>query len=75
MFLTHQTKILGGSCLDPEITWVTLLGSGDTAIPIEIDSAVSLKQVSFLAPPWEVLVMVCVSLTSLDALVASEEDV
>jgi hypothetical protein len=41
--LTHQTKILGGSRLDPEVTWVALLSTGDTVVPIEIDSAASLK--------------------------------
>jgi hypothetical protein len=73
--LTHQTKILSRSHLDPEVTWVNLWGMGDMAIPIDIDSAASLKQVSFLAPPWEALVMVCTSMEGLNALAANAEDV
>jgi hypothetical protein len=62
--LIHQTKIIGGSH-----------EAGDTAIPIEIDSTKSLKQVSFLSPPWEALITACASTTSLNALSTSVVDV
>jgi hypothetical protein len=73
--LIHQTNIIGGSRLDPGVTWVALLGTGATAISIEIDSAESLTQVSFIAPPWEALVTACASAASLNTLSTSAADV
>jgi hypothetical protein len=73
--IIHHTKILGGSRLNLEVTWFNLLGTGDTAIHIGIDSPVSPKQVSFLAPPWESLVTACASVAVLNTLAASAEDV
>jgi hypothetical protein len=43
---------------------------GDTVITIEVNSAASLKKMSFLVPPWEALVT-----AALNALAASAEDV
>jgi hypothetical protein len=46
-----------------------------TATPIEIDGQLSLKQVYFLAHPWENLVDACVSLSAFEALAPGSEDV
>jgi hypothetical protein len=75
MCLVHNTKTIGGSCFDPEVIWVDLMGTAVTATPIEIYGKESLKQVSFLAPPWENPVDACASLSAFEALIPGSEDV
>jgi hypothetical protein len=75
MCLVHKSKILGGTSLYPEVTWVALLGTSDAATPIEIDSEVSLKRVSFLASPWDELVTACASLSEFEDPDLSANDV
>jgi hypothetical protein len=73
--LVHNTIIIGGSRLDPGVTWVALLGTAVTAIPIKINEQESLKQVSFLAPPWDELLEACASTAAFAALTPSVNNV
>jgi hypothetical protein len=70
-----RQKSSGGSRLDPEVTWVALLGTAVAVTPIEIDNQESFKQVSFLAPPLDELVNVCVSTTACAVFAPSANDV
>jgi hypothetical protein len=74
MYLVHKTNILGGSYLNPEVTWVALLGNAKAATPIEFDGKESLKQVSFLVAPWDELMTACASTMDFEALTPSVND-
>jgi hypothetical protein len=72
--LSPQHKTIGVSRLDPEVTWVALLGTDVAVIPIETDGQESLKQISFLEPPWEELVDAYASTAAFEALAPGADD-
>jgi hypothetical protein len=75
--LIHQTKTLGGSHLNPDITWVAILGMEESAVLIKLNGQESLQHVTFISPPWDTLVTMCVSITtftSLGPITNDEED-
>jgi hypothetical protein len=71
----HKTRIIGGSLLDPEVTWLALVGTAVAATPIKILGHESLTQVLFMAPLWDELVEACASMTVCAALAQSANDV